>query len=323
MAMELTCPSCASEIRPSPGYRKRKIRCGECGHYRELSDEDLASLAEEEAKPAKDDQPVFGDGALRYESSEKTADTSARDSDEPAFGVAEDDLGEENSNPYSLPPESRKPCSECRRELPIDAQMCTFCGTDLRSGVKAKRRFQPIEREWEVGYPFQVRLAVFLACLLLDAVLLMIASSQRQLGFGDFFGAAIFAGLQAFLLGSYERLRVTRDTRGRTKISITWRYLFIPRPAQEVAWRGTVGCRVDIVNEPGFFAWATLAFLFICGIIPAILFWYYVIQSDSYEVYLTSVHGVREDRLFRTLKRERADEVRDVVCDAAVLRRES
>src|SRR5688572_23120358 len=80
-----------------------------------------------------------------------------------------DDEGD--SLPYRVPPEEIKTrrCGECGQLIDIHAVVCVHCGFDAEKKQKIERTFQPIDREWEAGWPFERRFAIFLVFQVLNA----------------------------------------------------------------------------------------------------------------------------------------------------------
>src|SRR5215208_2386232 len=184
MRATLPCSACGTVLGiPTTGMPKDGLPCNWCGYV---------NLPSAGPKP----EPM-----------------GAKSNPEPAAPVPADrpsDLAgwsddEGDSLPYRVPPEEVKTrrCGECQKLIDIHAVVCVHCGYDAAKKQKVERTFEPIDREWEAGWPFERRFAIFLVFQALNAASLAVSvfggGSLPVSAFGILFG--VF--LQAFVLGTY------------------------------------------------------------------------------------------------------------------------
>src|SRR5207247_10289468 len=147
----------------------------------------------------------------------------------------EDDKGLTYSSPKGEMRTRR--CEQCGKEIDIGAVVCVHCGYDFRKQEKAERSFHPIDREWEAGWPFERRLAVFLALQIINVTTLVLSVMVDGSVPVSIFGIVLSVALQAFLLGTYDRVRVRRNKKGQADITVTWRVGFVPKPPKRIHWQ--------------------------------------------------------------------------------------
>ena len=115
--------------------------------------------------------------------------------------------------------------------------------------------------------------------------------------------------LQAYAIGTYSRLNLTRADRGRVRIPIiAWRVGFIPCERSR-CWREYEGVTARQSGEADF--WDLIIFLFLLpwGLIPAIIFWIFMIQPGQFDVALTQGHGYPARILYRGPNQSVAQEI--------------
>jgi hypothetical protein len=132
-------------------------------------------------------------------------------------------------------------------------------------------------------------------------------------------GVFFYIGLQAFIFGSYESARVRRNRKGQTDVTITWRICFIPMAPKKVNWRQHEGVAFGAYDSTSLMDWLILIILFPMFIIPAILWWYYIIFPDRFFAALCRDRGFPETYLYRGTDEKRAKEVAQVATDATGL----
>jgi hypothetical protein len=351
----ISCQLCGADVTLPEGKTKGKTRCDTCGSYTEITGEIRQTPAPAPAvqKPKQTKNAADFDDADHdaYETAGETDFVSrstdagtfdipkparstrtsrqpkkTRDEDDednqPAF-VDDDFSNDDDGKPYALPPEADQPCPQCERLLPAKATTCAQCGYDAEAIARAKKIFKPIFREWDSGLTLEKRFQIFSAFLVLDAITFIYTIIKRGASIGDCVGLLMMVGLQAFLFGTFDRLSVRRNEKGKTKLTTTWRVCFIPRAPETIAWREFPGVRIVHRNEPGLTDWAMVFVLLPMLIIPAILWWWYVIRADRYDVHLCGVHGTVETCIHRSRDMERSRDVVSVVADACVLQDQS
>ncbi|HEV3143209.1 MAG TPA: zinc ribbon domain-containing protein [Gemmataceae bacterium] len=230
---------------------------------------------------------------------------------------------EDDRNPYRVTGDVKKQrCPECGKSIDYREQFCVHCGFNLKTGEKAKRNFQPINRVWENGWPFQKRLTAFFVCQAVNLALLV--GLWIAAGFEiSIVTLIIQVALQAFLLGTFDTLKLTRNSKGKVTITKTWRYAFVPLKPQTIRWRdheGLVIVQSHESQEFDIFNWGIAIILLGYGCVPGILFWYYVIRPDKWDVALALAHGTADVSLYHGMNEARAREIHAVVSDATGLK---
>lgn len=235
----------------------------------------------------------------------------------PWWAEDEDDDGK----PYALPQDEikTKRCTECGKEIDVKASICVHCGHDERTRKKAERTFQPVDRTWEAGWSFERRLTVFLAFQVLNAVTLVLTMVGGQSVGMSITGAMFYVFLQAFLLGTYDRLRVRRNKKGQVEIVQTWRFCFIPAAPKKIDWKEHEGVAIGVYNGTGFVDWWIFLVLLPFFIIPSLLWFWFVIRADRHFMALARDQGFPDVYLYRGLKEDQAREIAQVVSDVTGL----
>jgi hypothetical protein len=118
-------------------------------------------------------------------------------------------------------------------------------------------------------------------------------------GWGGFVGPwLVFSVLTAFLLGTYARTDLIRSESGKVRLIQTWRVCFVARPAQAIRRSEYEGVVSGKGRAADVWDWFVQVLLLIMGILPGVLWWYFVIRPDSYFVALTRDHGFPERTLY-------------------------
>jgi hypothetical protein len=215
---------------------------------------------------------------------------------------------------FDLVPTDERRCPGCGQGLLPDAVLCVACGFDLKAGTKRVRtEFQPVERRWEAGWPFRRRLTFF---ILLQAVIVPLATLGAVLDrafFPFFIPWLMFSVLLAFLLGTYERVDLTRNERGRVALSKTWRVCFIERAAEKLKLSSYYGIRTMATYGVNGLDLALLVFLGVFACLPAILWWFFNLNRVTYHVALTGEFGHAEMRLCTTKNEEQARDLSETI----------
>jgi ribosomal protein L37E len=347
MLVPVYCRGCGQRLEIPEGFAKAKLRCAECGVYTELPPdlrEQLASApptpkkavaapvaaAPRVAPPAEADD-VESCGFITEPPGEKPAPPSetvrakppAENKPEtPAIperellvqGTEEDDL-----NPYTVHGDRpTRMCPECDQRSDARAKACVHCGYHFESGAKAKREYEPLRREWENGWPLQKRLTAFMCMQAVNFVLFVLTLLGGATCVG-FFWVAVMIGLQAFLVGTFEKLFLSRDSKNKVKLTRVWRYAFFARPPINVKWRQHDALIIVQSNDFSPIDWAFAIVLLCYAIVPGVLFWWFVIRPDKFSVFLCKDHGFPETPIFRTQNEELAKEIQTVVGEVTLL----
>ncbi len=291
----LDCQSCGQKVDVPEQHTRPRIRCGACGYYVDVP----------AAMRGRAEEPV----AVATKPAKKKREVPNLIS-----GTQHDD-----DNPYSVPGDPTKKCTGCFKEIDIDATFCVFCGVDFASGKKAKKKYEAIDRTWESRWPRELRLKVLFALMLINGVLATIAVVRGGSVVGGFVFILMQGGLQAFLIGTYETLRVQRTSKGSATITKLMRIAFVPTQPLKLDWKASQGVGIIAIHQPGIVEWITFIYLLFCGVLPGILFWYFVMRPDRFHISLCDVYGSTNHIAFRTTDRDQAEEICRTINDATGL----
>src|SRR5262249_20653517 len=141
---------------------------------------------------------------------------------------------DEGDDPYRFGGPAEQPCPGCGRALPEDVSLCPSCGFDRTTGARKRRRYEPVHRSWEAGWPLPRRGRPFVLGQM-AALPLGVLGAWYFGTWGALVGPWVtFSVLTAFLLGTYARVEVTRTERGKVTLTQTWRVCFFVRPTQVI-----------------------------------------------------------------------------------------
>jgi hypothetical protein len=344
----VTCQNCGDRVDLPAGYTRAKIRCPACGYYAEVPAAARGELVPNAAPTDPFDAPLVPAGRNPAPVPAKPvarANPNPRDT-RPVFDpqegagtpLLEGTRDEDDEKPYGVPGGGLKKCPHCRGELPLSANFCVHCGTDVATGAKAERTFQPVNRAWDEGFGLPLRLQLMALCGILDllAVIVLGVTAGQSVGITTL---VFQLGLQAFLLGSFDGLSVKRTAKGTVTLTRQRRVAFYPTPPTKVKWKQAATVGVVSVHAPGWEAWITLLYLvlngatFLLGGFATLLslplaaafltaaagFYWFVIRPDRHLVNLADEFGASLETVFRTQARDTAVEVARVVADATGL----
>lgn len=292
----LTCDTCGERVRVVK-HRDEPARCPVCGE--EIRSGRTRSRHAEKAWGADAPPPI--------------AEPEADLSDLPAIADDEDD-----DRPYDMTGDPDRFCPTCSKLLPRGAQVCVRCGLDLRSGQKTARVFAKVQREWEAGLPLRTRIKVFLGCQLL-----YLATGLAAVFYLDRLDVAAFAWLvftlmTAFLLGTFDRVSLSRNERGKIVLTKTWYIFFWPQPTKTLRLSEFDGVTTNRVEDTDLWDWLVLLML-LPGGITALIWWYLAIHRETFQVALTSDHGYAAFILYRGGNQARTIEIAETIRDVTGL----
>lgn len=204
-------------------------------------------------------------------------------------------------------------CPSCRRPMPDDAESCEHCNWNREAGRVLPKVHAPFSQTWEAGWSFRSRCALFLICQLLNvatALLLIWGRGEMPTTIG---GWLAVSAMQAFVLGTYDRLALSRTSRGKVVLTKTWRVCFRPLTPRAIRWREYEGIVVQRRNA-GLLEWL-MVLLLVPGIILPILWWWHVIRPGRALVALTQNLGDPVCQLYAGTNEDRAEEIARAVSD--------
>jgi hypothetical protein len=229
---------------------------------------------------------------------------------------------EDDGKPYFVPGlDEVRPCPGCGKDMPRDGVVCTACGFDRRSGKKAVQVFEPVDRTWQGGWPYRVRLGLFIAsqCVFLPVAIL--GSVVHGYAFGWFFPWLCLTAMLAFLLGTFDRVHLTRNKKGRVRLTKTWAVCFVPRPPVEVDVHEYFAVAYGQAHDVHFLEWFVFFTLLLAFVLPGLLWFYFAIHQETYEVSLTKEYGSSPFILHRGHNESRVRDIGETVRAVAHLPR--
>ncbi len=232
---------------------------------------------------------------------------------------ADDD--EEDGSPYDIHGGADVPCPECTNHLPPGSKFCTRCGYDFRRRKKRIKTYQPLKASWDSTMSLKRRLGLWGILQVLSIAGTMIFNrfvSMDLAGFAlSFLG---FAAMTAFLLGTFDRIDMERDTRGRVKLLRIRRLFFFIAAVQPIDVVGYEGVATGRSNEVTGWEWLVFFFLLVSGVLPGLVWWYLVIHKITFHVDLTRDHGYPEVMVYRGWSEEQMRDIARTISEASGLR---
>lgn len=228
----------------------------------------------------------------------------------------DEELGD--GSPYELHGGNDISCPECTKVLPVGTAVCTRCGYDFRGQKKLVRTYQPLARSWETNWSLRGRVAVFLVLQVVAFVLSVIWHWKWGLdpvAFG--LSTLLFAGMTSFLLGTFDRIDLARNEKGRVSLTILRRICFIQTPPQKIAVHGYEGVVTGRDAEVSGWEWFVLMVLLIAGVVPGLIWWYFVMHKITFHAALSKDHGYPDTMVYQGWSEEQMREIARTVADAA------
>jgi hypothetical protein len=226
---------------------------------------------------------------------------------------------EEETTPYEPVDHDLPRCPRCRKDMPVGAVLCASCGFNLRTRKKATRTYEPIARTWDTNITLTIRLVCLGTAMGFHLLLTGLAAIGGNATPFLLAGVPLTAIL-CFVLGTFDRLDLTRDTRGRVTLTRRWRVCFVPIKPQVTEVHGFEGVVIGQWNDAGAIEWAILISLLCLGLIPALIWWYVAIYCNHYHVSLARDHGFSEVHVYRGRSEEQMHDVTKTLCQASGLR---
>ena len=291
------------------------VSCAHCG-------EPLWSVANRDSRPTH--CPQCGEPVLppptkkkaKAKSSDQMKPAPAREDfvkplPEEREPTAEDDAAEE----YKFSAKIRL-CPKCRRELPDDGVLCTLCGYNAETNEQAVREYTPVKRSWEGALSLRRRLVLFGAAQFLSFCALP-GAYYLEAEVAWLISWCFFTPLLAYILGTFDRIDLTRNSRGHATMTRTWRICFIPMPATEIALWQYMGVRCGSTRDADMMDWFLFGSLFAAGVIPGLIWWYFAFHRDMLYVTMLKEHGTPALEIYRGWNEAQAREMAQIIQDVA------
>lgn len=210
----------------------------------------------------------------------------------PSVDEPDDKDEEDDPSPYGVEGAEDVKCPKCCFMLPPGSVLCVRCGYHLERREKVARTFHPMERVWETTASHPTRLIAYLSCEGAALVLGLTAVFWAGADLGVFLSAFfLFSGMLAFLFGTFDRIHLTRNTRGRVQLTKTWRVAFFPLAPQAIdvrSYEGIVSGQHREVSIWEYWIFFTLLFF---AVVPGLIWWYLAIYKLTFHVSLSRDHG--------------------------------
>jgi hypothetical protein len=200
-----------------------------------------------------------------------------------------------------------------------EAVVCVNCGLDLRAGVKAKTTYDVISRRWDAGLERPLRLGIFAGwqCVAIPPLLWGIAQDGGHAPYAIVIWLW-FSFLAAFLAGTYNRLDLHRSARGRVRLVKTWYFCFYPCEPEVIDFVRYEGILTGQTHELGFSEYLVFAAGIFFFIIPGIVWYFAIMQRDTWYVALTTDHGRADMWLYRGWSEDRAKQIAGTIRTAVL-----
>ena len=338
MAIAVICPKCGQALQVDDGDTRREIECLWCGTpcpvparaklapkaVPAVPRAEAVKTAPQPAPPPVEEPPPSGKW---YEQSpygfkdnlpaptpvvppEPPPSVPKR----PPVSLSDDD--DDDGQPYDVDGRD-KPCPGCGRHIPVEAMLCTSCGYDQKTGKKVAKTFEPVQRTWEAGWSFGRRRTVFIIGQSVTLSLGIIGSISLGEYFLFFLPWLLFTLMTVYLLGTWDRIDLTRNKKGKVVLKQTWRFFFLAQPTKTIPLGDYEGISFGKWRDADFWDWMIALFGLLMGIGPGVLWWYFFIHKETFYVALTKDHGHPELFLYRGWKedymRDMADTIQTVV----------
>jgi hypothetical protein len=176
-----------------------------------------------------------------------------------------------------------------------------------------------VAKSWDMVWSLRTRLKIFGVLLALNVVAAVLSGIIADSVPVSFVTVITTSLLQAFLIGTFDRIDLTRSAKGKVSLKRTWRIAFVPLKPQSLRWHEFESVSVGKSYDPKFEDWVIAVLLLFYGVVPGILWWWFVIRTDRVYVGLCKDHGFTDTILYRGSNAALAKEVAASVAEVAGL----
>jgi hypothetical protein len=215
----------------------------------------------------------------------------------------------EDTKPYKVGALEHPGCPACGKPMEPEALVCLNCGHDLRVNERAHTTYDPIVRRWDAGLARPFRFLIFLGWQCFAIPPMLWGASHEGHAFYVVGGWLWLSLMAAFLTGTYDRIDLQRNSRGKVKLVKTWYFCFIPRPSLNIDLVAYETIQIGQVHDLDMSDYIVLAAGIGFGLIPGIVWYAAFMQRDTWYVALTKDHGHPDLWLYRGWSEPRAQEI--------------
>jgi hypothetical protein len=225
---------------------------------------------------------------------------------------------EDDGTPYRFAERLGATCPECEEEVGKTATSCSNCGHTWQVEQPPPRVFEPVQLEWESGKPYRkrIRILIYTQCFFL----LVAFMAAVTFNLGIFIPTwLITTTMLCFLLGTYARVNLTRNKKGRVVLTKTWRAFFREWPSEVVDLKQYVGVATGKAFDGGLVNWIFFFVFLGMGIVPGLIWFYLSLHRECYYVALTQEHGYKAYTLYHGWDGQQGEEISKAVQEVAGL----
>jgi hypothetical protein len=221
---------------------------------------------------------------------------------------------------YAVPAEvPTRVCAGCAKRVPVVDVICTQCGFNSQTQTTTERVYEKINRSWEVGWSLDRRIMLMLILFGFDALSTLVSWWSGATFVPMIVGLSLIIGLQAFIVGTYDRIKVTRSAKGGATVSKVWRVAFIEQPVYKYRWKEYDSIRYGKEHELTAIDYWLLIVLAIQLVLPAILWYWFVLRPDRSYIAFCKHHGAIDTYLYRSTNDEQAQDLARTLATATGL----
>jgi hypothetical protein len=173
-----------------------------------------------------------------------------------------------------------------------------------------------VQLEWESGKPYRkrVRILIYFQCFGLLVALMAAVSFNLGIFIPTWI---ITTTMLCFLLGTYARVNLTRNKKGRVFLTKTWRAFFWQRPSEVVDLKQYVGVATGKAFDGGLVNWIFFFVFLGMGIVPGLIWFYLSLHRECHYVALTQEHGYKAYTLYHGWDGDQAEQIVTAVQEIA------